>query len=190
VIWYLSHPEVVIDPGVPVRDWGLSDKGRARVAALAARGWPQGTVRILTSPECKARETATILATALAATVEIIEGSGEVDRSATGYLPPDRHEALADALFAWPDQSAAGWETARAAQARIVAALMPYMTFGSSDLVIVGHGGVGTLLWCHIAGRPISRIEDQHGQGHFWTAQKRADDTLQPLSVWTPLEAL
>lgn len=33
VAYYLSHPQVQIDPAVPVPEWGLSDAGRARPAS-------------------------------------------------------------------------------------------------------------------------------------------------------------
>jgi broad specificity phosphatase PhoE len=190
MLYYLTHPEVDIDPAVPVPDWSLSDKGRARVRALAAAGWPRGPARILSSPERKARETAEILAAPIGAPVQVVPHSGEIDRRSTGYVPHDRHEALANALFAHPDQSAEGWETARAAQARIVAALSPWFSHvADQDVVIVGHGGVGTLLWCHIANQPISRSADQPGVGHVWSARS-AGDRLLPVSAWHRLETL
>jgi hypothetical protein len=34
-VFYISHPQVRVDPAVPVSDWGLSEVGRARLAALA-----------------------------------------------------------------------------------------------------------------------------------------------------------
>jgi broad specificity phosphatase PhoE len=40
---------------------------------------------------------------------------------------------------------------------------------GSGDVAIVGHGGVGTLLLCRLAGLPIDRAHDQPGQGHYWS---------------------
>ena len=33
---YVTHPQVEMDPRVPVPDWGLSPLGRARAAWLAA----------------------------------------------------------------------------------------------------------------------------------------------------------
>ncbi len=189
MIWYLSHPEVVIDPAVPVPDWGLSDNGRARATALATTGWPQGAVAILTSPEVKARETAAILAAQRGLAVMVVPGSGEVDRSSTGYVSHDRHKALADALFAYPDLSADGWETARAAQGRVVAALSPFLANDAGATPIVGHGGVGTLLWCHIAGLAISRAQDQPGGGYVWCAGW-AEGGPVPVHPWRPLETL
>ncbi len=188
ILYYLSHPEVDIDPDVPVPDWGLSAKGRDRVSALAASGWSKTVARVLTSPERKARETAALLAAPRRLVVEVVAGSGEVDRSAAGYVPHDRHEALANALFAHPDKSAAGWETARAAQARVASALAPWLGI-DGDSVVVGHGGFGTLLWCHLTGRPIARAEDQPGGGHVWAARHRGGD-WHPVHPWMGIEAL
>lgn len=186
VLRYLSHPQVAIDPAVPVPDWGLSETGRARVAAAAARGWPAGTARIIASAERKAQETAAILAAALGLPVETCAAMGEIDRSATGYVPHDRHEELADLCFAVPEASAAGWERAVDAQARIIAAAAPVLAAGE-DVLLVGHGGVGTLLWCHLAGRPIARAEDQGpGGGQVWTAALPGGAPRQP---WHPMEA-
>ena len=62
---YLTHPEVRIDPEVAVPDWGLSDIGAARVAALAlrmrARPAP-AACHVVSSAERKALETAWPLA--------------------------------------------------------------------------------------------------------------------------------
>ncbi|AMY69455.1 histidine phosphatase family protein [Frigidibacter mobilis] len=88
VLRYLSHPEVAIDPEVPVPDWGLRARGHARMRVIASLGWPTGTTRIVASAERKARETAAYLAEPLGLTVEIAEDLGEIDRSSTGYVPP------------------------------------------------------------------------------------------------------
>ncbi|MFZ5730653.1 MAG: histidine phosphatase family protein, partial [Pseudomonadota bacterium] len=95
---------------------------------------------------------------------------GENDRSATGFVPPDPFERLADAFFAHPEESVRGWETAAAAQGRIVAATMEILQAhpGPGDVAIVAHGGVGTLLLCHLKGLPIARAHDQPHQGCWW----------------------
>lgn len=168
-ILFLSHPEVVIDPAVPVPDWGLSERGRARAQTFANRsaaalaGW-----RVVSSPERKAVQTARILAARSGAKVDVHPGLAEVDRSATGYVPHARHEALALQLFSVPDQSADGWETAIAAQARILRAF--YEVLKATNAVIVGHGGTGTLLWLALSGMPIGRGYDQPHQGCGWRA--------------------
>ncbi len=172
---YVSHAEVMIDPAVPVPEWRLSNLGRARTTALAARGWPGPLFRIVTSPERKARETAEILAAPLTIVPVLAPNTAEIDRSSTGYVPHARHEALADAMFSSPEFSAAGWERAVDAQRRMAGALQRLQQ-DSGDLVMVGHGGVGTLLWCHVTGSAISRAEDQPCGGHVWQVDLSGTD--------------
>ncbi|ALA17137.1 MULTISPECIES: histidine phosphatase family protein [unclassified Chelatococcus] len=161
--FYVTHPQVAIDPAVPVPDWGLSDRGRARTREAAGLAWTRRIGRIVSSTERKAVETATILAEHLGLAVEVREAMHENDRSATGFLPPPEFEATADLFFAHPDESIRGWERARDAQRRIVAAVEGALKGedGSRDVCFVGHGGVGTLLYCHLAGEAIARRFDQ-----------------------------
>ncbi len=162
ILRYLTHPEVVIDPNIQIQNWGLSEIGHARTQKLIQSGALRGTTRIVTSAEQKARDTAEPIAQSLNAHLHINPQTHENDRSATGYLPADDFEATADAFFAHPDKSIRGWETANAAQARIVAELEKTLQDQSAgDILIVGHGGVGTLLYCHYAGLPIDRRYDQ-----------------------------
>jgi hypothetical protein len=52
---------------------------------------------------------------------------------------------------------------------RVLAAFETIATAAAGDIAIVAHGGVGTLLYCHLAGLPISRQYDQPAQGHYWS---------------------
>jgi len=185
---YLTHPQVRIDPAVPVPRWGLSDIGRARAMAAAAAGWPRRYGRIVVSDETKALETAGILAAACGLGVETRAGMHENDRSATGFLPPPEFEAVADAFFAAPEVSVRGWERAADAQRRIVSAVRAAVAERPAvPTLFVGHGGVGTLLKCALKGIAITRAEDQGpggGGNHFAFA-------LEPASVlygWQPIE--
>jgi len=166
IAYYLSHPQVQIDPAVPVPEWGLSDAGRARLATLAGAGWLGTVRRIVSSDERKAIETAEALMPMTdGARVEILPGFHENDRSATGFLPPAEFEVTADAFFAAPEQSVRGWERAADAQARIVGAVDAVLADGDTPVLFVGHGGVGTLLKCHVKGEPIARTADQAAEG-------------------------
>ena len=158
--YFITHPDVVIDPAVPVPDWPLSARGRERMARVLALPWAAGLGAVWCSTERKARDGAAILAGPLGLPVTEREGLGENDRSATGYLPRAEFEAVADLFFAHPGQSIRGWERAVDAQARIVAAVEPALS-GASDVAIVSHGGVGTLLLCHLRQCPIGREHDQ-----------------------------
>jgi broad specificity phosphatase PhoE len=186
---YLTHPQVVVDPHKPVPQWGLSEVGHSRVAALAASGRLQGTGRIVSSAETKAVETAQPLAGALGLALEIEELSHENDRSATGFLPPAVFEQVADEFFANPLQSVRGWEKAIDAQNRIVAVASKILAAPSQgDVLMVGHGGVGTLLFCYLSRMPIQRLHDQPaGGGNLWAydmAAKRMCQHWQPIEAW------
>ncbi|MGO8572680.1 histidine phosphatase family protein, partial [Rhizobium ruizarguesonis] len=84
---------------------------------------------------------------------------GVNDRSATGFLPPPQFEEAADWFFAHTEQRFKGWERAVDAQARIVEAVNAVLAThdATSQIAFVGHGGVGKLLKCHLAGSPITR---------------------------------
>ena len=171
-VFFISHPEVRVDRTVPVPAWGLSDVGRARLGALTV---PLQHVRsVWSSAERKASETGEILAGRLGVRLQILHELGENDRSATGFLEPTVFEATADRFFAEPERSIDGWETAVAAQARIVAAVERVCAAAPpGDVAIVSHGAVGTLLQCALRNRTITRELDQPGQGH-WFAFVRA----------------
>ncbi|MDW3225125.1 MAG: histidine phosphatase family protein [Paracoccaceae bacterium] len=185
---YLSHPEVEIDPDVPVPRWGLSELGAARTAALAARLGDLSGWRVVSSDEQKAIETGTPLAKLTHAPLIIRPDMHENDRSATGYQPREAFEALADAFFAAPDVSVQGWETARAAQTRIVSEVRTVIgQYPGTPLIFTGHGGVGTLLFCHLAVHEISRQWDQNGGGHWFRFSTEMDSVERG---WSAMETL
>lgn len=159
---YLSHPQVKVDPTVPVPDWSLSEVGRRRTEAFARRTGLSAFRRIVSSDEMKAKETAGILGAALGLAVEVRPAMHENDRSSTGFLPEPEFQAVANEFFAHPEVSIRGWERARDAQARIVRAIQGALGEAPGiPAIFVGHGGVGTLLLCHLAGYAISRSHDQ-----------------------------
>ena len=164
---YISHPQVHMDPHVPVPLWGLSPEGRRRAEALARRDIVPRGAMIFSSRERKALELAEILAERAGTLVMSDHLMGENDRSATGFLPPALFEAAADRFFAEPEASMEGWERAVDAQRRIVGTIGTALASVPADVpaVFCGHGAVGTLLKCHLAGRPIARAEDQSRHG-------------------------
>ncbi len=189
-IRYLTHPQILMDPTKPVPNWSLNDIGKRCVAALAASGSLAGTRHVISSAETKAVETATPLAHALGCRLEIREEMHENDRSATGFLPPDEFENVANQFFAHPEESVRGWETAKAAQNRIVAEVEECLGMcNTGDILFVGHGGVGTLLFCHLSGFPISREFDQ-GPGGGGCYFEFEGPRGNPKSQWQALENL
>lgn len=191
IVRYLTHPQVLMEPLKDVRAWSLNEVGSKRVATLAARlGSLAGTRRVVSSDETKAIETATPLAAALGVPLEIRPRMRENDRSATGFLEPPEFEVVADQFFAEPAKSVRGWETAEDAQRRIVAELEACLAGPQDgDILFVGHGGVGTLLFCALSGIGIDRRFDQGpGGGGCWFAFD--SQVRRPQCGWQPMEAL
>jgi len=185
-IRYLTHPQVNIEPAVPVPSWGLSEVGRTRTETLANAGSLAGTTQIVCSGERKAMETAGIIAAKLNVTVEVREAMHENDRSATGFLAPDEFETVANRFFAQPLVSIRGWERAIDAQLRIVREVELVLARDrAGDVLFIGHGAVGTLLFCHYSGVAIDRAYDQPaGGGHYFAFVKDGRRVLHPWAGW------
>jgi broad specificity phosphatase PhoE len=166
-IWFITHPEVVVDPYTPVPQWSLSERGIERMKTFCRREDLSDIRAIWSSAETKAIEGAEILASYLGICCKLEERLHENDRSATGYLPADDFEAMANRFFANPEQSVEGWERAVDSQSRIVAAVDAIVAqhIDGGDLAIVAHGGVGALLLDALRRLPISRGLDQPGRG-------------------------
>lgn len=190
LVRYLTHPQVTIDPDQEVASWSLNATGAARVAALARNLGRLGDTRhIISSAETKALETAMPLASALGVSPIIRPRMHENDRSSTGFLPPEEFERVADAFFAEPSVSVRGWETAAHAQRRILAEASACLALApDGDVLIVGHGAVGTLLYCGLNGYPIDRRFDQGANGGGCWFEYGAD--RPPTIGWQAMELL
>jgi broad specificity phosphatase PhoE len=83
-----------------------------------------------------------------------------------------------------------GWERAVDAQTRIVGGVARVLALPiASPVAIVAHGGVGTLLLCHLKSDPITRDNEQPGgSGGNCFRFQRASWALR--HGWLPLEAL
>ena len=187
--YFITHPNVVISRDVPVPRWPLSDLGKQRMRAGLAQPWVREVTAIYCSTEQKAIDGAEILAAHLSVAVHQVEDLGENDRSATGFLPPDEFERVADEFFGRPEKSVRGWERAVDAQARAMRAVQSIFETDEKcgDIAIVSHGAVGTLLYCHLAGEAIDRRWDQppNGGGNYYRF------TLSPRAAhfwWRPFD--
>jgi len=173
LITYITHPDVVIDPDVPVPQWPLSDRGRARMQAMLHLPWVKDISALYCSSEQKALDGAVILGAHLGLAPNIRDDLGENDRSSTGYLPKAAFLAHVTRFFAEPERSIDGWEPAQAAQDRIVAAIKQIARLEDSQprVAVVAHGGVGALLLTSLMARPISMDQEQPGLtgGNYFT---------------------
>ena len=167
VIYFISHPEVIVDSETPVPEWSLSERGLVRMHLSLQQPWVSDITAIYCSTEKKAIDGAEVLAERCTLPIHQVAELGENDRSSTGFLPAKEFEAIADQFFAAPQDSVLGWETADAAQQRIVAAVTKITDEDESSgaIAIVSHGAVGALLLCHLADYKIARAHDQPGAG-------------------------
>ncbi|MEL6451177.1 MAG: histidine phosphatase family protein [Pseudomonadota bacterium] len=178
-VLFLTHAEVVIDPTVPVPRWGLNDVGRARHAGFAADDALSQVTSIYSSDEQKAVDGAQPVVVQRDLPLHQRADLGENDRSATGFLPPDEFWPVVDQFFDCPDVSVRGWETSRDAQTRIVDAVRAIVAEAPpGDILIVSHGGVSTLLRCHLLGCNITQdAGGPNGGGGNWFAFDRSMTT-------------
>lgn len=190
-VYLITHPEVVIDPRVPVPQWPLSERGRERMRRCLEQPWVAQIRAVHCSAERKAMDGAEILARHVGCQPQVWEALGEVDRSSTGYLPREEHEALARLLFARPEESVRGWERAIAAQRRMVAAIAEIVVRDASggDIAIVSHGGVGRLYLAHLQTRPIplSQPQPDTGGGCYFAFEAPAGKLVHG---WRPIDEL
>jgi len=188
-VYFITHPNVVMDRELPVPRWPLSEHGRARMRQGLRRPWVKDLTSIYCSTEQKAIDGARILEEHLSICATQVEELGENDRSATGFLEPEEFERVADGFFAEPHASTRGWERAIDAQSRIVRAVTSILGTDrtSGAIALVSHGAVGTLLYCHLSAQPIERRWDQppNGGGNYFRF------TTAPWAVhswWVPID--
>lgn len=160
---FVTHPQVMIDPSVPLTKWRLSNEGVKRMKHFSMSSAVANVTAIYSSTETKSRECAAILGEKTFLTYAEVKGLGEIDRSATGYVPPETLDKVIDEFYSRPLDSVYGRERAVDAQTRIVSAITGILHGDQSpgDIVTISHGGVGCLLITHLLGARISRAFQQ-----------------------------
>lgn len=163
-LYFTTHADVVIDPNVPVPDWGLTDRGFARHQAFSER--VTGVEAVWSSDEQKAKDGAGVVAGHFGLKPKILFNLHENDRSSTGYLAGEMFWTQVEAFFANPMENVRGWERAIDAQSRVVQAVTDIIQYETEaalagDIVIVAHGGIGALLRAHLKDEAIKRTHDQ-----------------------------
>lgn len=172
---YICHPEVVIDPKVPVPEWGLSPAGFSTMPRLLPVLPVSDLASVWSPTEQKACDGARVIAERFE--VPHFENSdlAENDRSATGYLEQSDFDIAVEAFFGAPETSYRGWETARDARDRIVAAVDAMCAEApDGDIALVAHGGVGALLNGAVKDAPISRATASYGYGSWFVFDRES----------------
>jgi broad specificity phosphatase PhoE len=189
LVYFVTHPDVVIDPLVPVPQWRLSEVGIARMRTFARQPWLSNTRSIYASAERKARDGAAILSAELGRAYTVVEALGENDRSSTGYLARIEFEERVREFFARPYDSVGGWERAIDAQHRITAAVDDILAreVGDHDIAVISHGGVGALFLCHLKKIDITPDANQpgNGGGNYFVFDRRS---LRLLVNWRSID--
>ena len=170
-VFFITHPDVEIDPAVPVPLWPLSARGRARMQAALERPWVRRIRAIHCSTERKAIDAATILANGLGLAFSTHENLGENDRSADRLSAEGRIRTRGRNVLRPPDRKRArlGARGRRAGPHRRRGDTVLKAAPADGDVAIVSHGAVGALLLCALEGMAISRAQDQPpGDGGFY----------------------
>ncbi len=162
-VTFITHPDVLIDPAVPVPDWPLSERGRTRMRAVVGQPWAAGLRSLFCSTERKARTAPPSWPTLWAWRSRSWRNSAKATVRQPVICRSSSSRRWPMPFFARPEESVRGWERAAAAQRRIVAAVDEVLRRAPAEgeIAIVSHGGVGALLLGHLQGRPISREADQ-----------------------------
>ena len=109
--------------------------------------------QIYSSIERKATETAAVFGQAFRVPVVSVAGLHEHDRRGTPLLPAGAFDQAMQSFFSQAAECVFGNESADAARTRFERGLIPLVSDGSDDIVVVTHGTVLTLAVaarCHL----------------------------------------
>ena len=147
----VRHATPQIEAGVPAERWHLSARGRQEAQSLAMDLRLQ-LPRIWSSPEPKARETATFLALTSGAEVAVHDGLREVEFR-QGLLPQaEFRRRVANYLDGDNDPDFEPYDVARQ---RILRCLAEVAGVEGGDIVVVSHGRILTVLVSALLGRRL-----------------------------------
>jgi broad specificity phosphatase PhoE len=143
---FIRHAAPDIDPEVPSKRWRLSRAGRASSRSLANRLKDFEIATIVTSVESKAKETGEIIADELGILCLVRQGLQENDRQGVEIVDEDAYRALIAKVFAQPDRTVMGRETAHMASDRFHRAILDALGEAPGETIaVVAHGVVMSL---------------------------------------------
>lgn len=146
-LYLVKHARPEIVPGVPAKDWLLSEEGREASSRLAGHFSSTEIKRVAASLEPKALETGRILAERLGVPFSTVPNLHEHRRESTEWVADKRRwEGMIRDFFRHPFELVFGEETADAAHSRFASAVQNVMNAVSGDAIIACHGTVITLL--------------------------------------------
>lgn len=149
----LRHGRPEVDPRAPAAGWRLSPDAVPDLKALRRSGVLPSGAAWWSSPEPKARATASALSDS---PVRLVEDLREQERPAEWFDDASEFTRLVRLSVMEPDVAARrGWEPAGHTQARVVAAVRRVVAEAAgTELVLVGHGTAWTLAVAALTGQP------------------------------------
>lgn len=179
----ITHPAVNIDANVPIDQWSLSEKGWEQAEqAFELDFWPNVDC-IYSSQELKAYSMAKEAARRFGLPFDDTHKIADLGETrGRTFIPPDQFEAAVQEWYKDLDANINGWEPINVMSARVSACIDTLMANHLGEtVVVVAHGGSGTMIKCHIQGIKPSRNEDPHqvAGGYFvadWDEKKLISD--------------
>jgi broad specificity phosphatase PhoE len=166
---FITHPDVIIDKDIPIDKWKLSPDGLETVERLSSESFWSEVEIIYSSSEPKASTVAEIIA--LKSHVPLAKEYKKeclCEVLHRTFIEPDLYAVAVEKWYLDPTGHPQGWESVNEAQKRIVACVSEIMLQNrDKTVVIVGHGGTGTLLKCFIKGVSPSYQEDPQQTGKY-----------------------
>jgi 2,3-bisphosphoglycerate-dependent phosphoglycerate mutase len=146
-IFLLKHALPVLVDSVPPREWRLGESGRQQSGELAKHFEILNIRHILTSPEPKAFETATLIGNDLGLQPMTVEGLQEIDIPVRPILTKAEHVTAHQKTYDFPAEPAIGVESAVAARNRFSKSLLEALKSIPIDdnVLVVSHGTVISL---------------------------------------------
>lgn len=115
---------------------------------------------------------------------KVYQDLGEADRSATPFLPLEEYMAAIREAYQHPDKHIHGWESHHemfVRNQRIIDELIAENR--GKTIAIIGHGGAGTCIKCHLCKLPLSFDQDPQRTGCSFIVEVESGTLVQD---WQP----
>jgi len=164
---YITHPETIINPQVPIRQWQISKNGKKQINHLLQLSFWKDMDVMYSSNEGKALHTAQEIENhCVHVKFPMPFGNEDLSEVERIFLRKKEYENTLKAFYSHPDKSSSGWETANDAAERTIRVISQIMEENSDKTVaIIGHGIVGALLVCFLKKKAPTEQEIQKKLG-------------------------
>ncbi|TXT55891.1 MAG: hypothetical protein BAJATHORv1_30274 [Candidatus Thorarchaeota archaeon] len=138
-IYFLRHAETKLDFDTPVSDWVLSERGHGQARTVADSGIFDSVVRIISSAEQKAKNTAQYVCERLGVELESTDQLNELYRGKEAYMTQDQYRMAVKNLF--ETGQVLDWESLDSVICRVSSYVDSlYANSNLDDILIVAHG--------------------------------------------------